>query len=167
MVVAATMALVGLRALAQEIVATPDPVGGARIDARAGVRPGAPAGSKANNWRYRQFDGRWWYWTPQNRWMWYSDDGRWVDFDANQAPTAVDQSGNPPAYQGYVPGAGYYDPGPGYYYRAPGYWSGYYPGVAVGVGPYGNVGVGVGRRVGVDVWGPHGAVRVGRLNVGW
>ena len=51
----------------------------------------------------------------------------------------------------------------GWRYRRPYY----YPGVAVGVGPYGNVGVGVGRRVGVDVWGPLGAVRVGRIGVGW
>ena len=33
--------------------------------------------------------------------------------------------------------------------------------------PYGNVNVGVGRRIGVDVSGPHGGVRVGRIWVGW
>jgi hypothetical protein len=169
-----TMLLIGWRALAQEIVATPDPVGGTKIDAGAGVRPGEPArsntttSSTSNDWRYRWFEGRWWYWTPQNRWLWYSNDGRWVEFDANQAPLAVDQSSNPPVYQGYYPGGGYYYPGPGYYYGAPGYWGRYYyPGVAVGVRPYGNVNVGVGGRVGVDVWGPHGAVRVGGIHVGW
>ena len=31
-------------------------------------------------------------------------------------------------------------PAPGYYYPGPTYWTGYYPGVGVGVGPYGNVG---------------------------
>jgi hypothetical protein len=140
MAIGAMFALVGALAMGQELVPTPDPVGGAKS---AAGQP-AQASSTTDQWRYRWFDGRWWYWTPQNRWMWYSDDGRWVEFDKDQAPPAV----------------GYYAPGPGY-------WAGRSPGVAVGVGPWGSVGVGVGRRVGVDVWGPHGNVRVGRINVGW
>jgi hypothetical protein len=163
---AVTIALAGARLLAQEMIATPDPVGGAQVQTGANVSPGVPtqSGPAADRWRYRQFNGRWWYWTPQKRWMWYSDDGRWVEFDPNHGPpVAVQGDGNPPGYGGY-----YYAPGPGYYYYpGPRYWSGYYPGVAVGVGPYGDVGVGVGRRVGVDVWGPHGGVRVGRIHVGW
>jgi hypothetical protein len=31
----------------------------------------------ANQWRYQQHDGRWWYWLPSNRWVVWSD-GRWV-----------------------------------------------------------------------------------------
>ena len=84
----AIVLLVAGRALAQEIVATPDPVGGTKIDARV-ARPTAPnaTGGSTDDWRYRQFEGRWWYWTPQNRWLWYSDDGRWVPFDANPSAT--------------------------------------------------------------------------------
>jgi hypothetical protein len=164
MAVVVTFALVGLRVLAQEIIATPDPIGGTKTEAGAGINPSgttqsspaanAIAAPAADQWRYRRFDGRWWYWTPQKRWMWYSDDGHWVQFDANHSPPAADRSdANPARYDGYYP--------------APGYWAGYYPGVAVGVRPYGNVNVGVGRRIGVDVSGPHGAVRVGRIYVGW
>ena len=173
---AITMALVGSRVLAQEIIATPDPVGGTTISPGTSAQAVAPAQSTPANWRYRWHEGRWWYWTPQNRWMWYSDDGKWVEYDANHAPPAANRSDEyPSTYYGYSPSPGqyysspgYYSPSPGYYYRSPGYyWRGYYPGVAVGVRPYGNVNVGVGPRVGVNVWGPHGGVHVGRIHVGW
>ena len=150
------LALVGAYVLAQEVIATPAPAGPAKINPGADVNvvppaplspvASAPAGPAKDTWRYRRFDGRWWYWTPAKRWLWYNGDGQWVEFEPVPAPYAVYR----PAY--VYPG--YYRP----YYR---------PGVAVGVGPYGNVGVGVGRRVGVDVWGAHGAVRVGRIGVGW
>ena len=78
--------------------------------------------------------------------MWQSDDGRWVEFNAKHSPPAINCGDVQPP---------------------PAYWSGYYPGTAVGVGPYGNVSVDVGRRVSVDVAGPHGTVRVGRLCIGW
>jgi hypothetical protein len=144
------IAVVGSRIQAQEIVPTPDPIGGTRSDAAAGIAPGAPVPSSpdANSWRYRWYEGRWWYWTPQNRWIWYSNDGRWVDFDAN----------NPPAAS--IPHRSYYLP------AAP-YGTNSYPDVAVGVRPFGDVNVAVGSRVGVDVYGPHGSVRVGRIFVGW
>jgi hypothetical protein len=161
--VAVVLALLGTWVLAQELVPTPDPVGGAKSPAGPATSAGATARPNANpeQWRYRWFNGRWWYWTPQNRWMWYGDDGRWVQFDPTQPPAPAVQGGEAPAvYYSY--------PAPGYYYSpGPAYWAGYYPGVAVGVGPYGSVGVGVGRRIGVDVWGPHGGVRVGRIQVGW
>ena len=89
--------------------------------------------------------------------MWYSDDGQWVDFDAAATPVVAYRSGYYPA-----PYDGYYYP----YDSGPGYGTGYYPGVAVGVWPYG-VNVGVGPRVGVGVWGPRGAVRICRIYVGW
>jgi hypothetical protein len=168
--VAMAILLVGAGVLAQELIATPDPVGGAKTDAGAGTIAGdqahptpaanAAAATAANNWRYRWHNGRWWYWTSQNRWMWYSDDGHWVAYEPNHSPpVAVEGSDAPATYDGYNS-----YPGPVYWN---GYYRPYYPGVAVGVGPYGNVGVGVGRRVGVDVWGPHGGVRVGRIYVGW
>lgn len=134
--VVATFALVGSRALAQEVIPAPDPAGSAKTDGGAGVQAG------------------------------------------QQTPPATDSSrGNPATYGVYgapTPGysGGYYYP----YYAHPYYPSPYYPpypyyrrypGVAVGVGPYGDVGVGVGRRVGVNVWGPHGGVRVGRMYIGW
>ena len=158
--------LVGSRVLAQEVIATPDPIGAMQTEAGAGINADAPSHSNpatnataapaADQWRYRWFDGHWWYWTPQNRWMWYSNDGHWVEFDVNHGPSTADRSdGNPATYDGY------------HNYPGGGYWSGYYPGVAVGVRPYGNVNVGVGRRIGVDVWGDHGAVRVGGIYVGW
>jgi hypothetical protein len=165
-VVIVTLALVGSHVVAQqraiELIPTPDPIGGARIDAGVPAPLNSSAGATAagpkDSWRYRWYNGRWWYWTARNRWMWYGDDGHWIVFDANNPPPIIRAPGNPPGY--YSPAPGYYDPGPAYS-------TGYYPGVGVGVGPYGNVGVGVGRRIGVDVAGPHGNVRVGRINVGW
>ena len=80
--------------------------------------------------------------------MWYSDDGHWVAYDPSHSPPVVAEGSDAPATYG-----GYYNSyrGPVYGY---GYYRRYYPGVAVGVGPDGNVGVGVGPRVGVDVSGP-------------
>jgi hypothetical protein len=152
MAVVAGTAILGSRIQAQELVPTPDPIGGVRSDAAAAIPPGTPVppGPNTEGWRYRWYEGRWWYWTPENRWMWYSDDGRWVAFEASHPPAA---NAAP------MPDARYL--GPGVPYTAG------YPGVAVGVRPYGNVNVAVGRRVGVDVYGPHGSVRVGRIFVGW
>ena len=155
------LALAGSWVLAQEMIATPDPAGGTKPNVAPGIRAGVPAppnpaanaaaAPAADQWRYRWFDGRWWYWTPQKRRMWYTDDGHWVAFDPSHAPPAAGYSpDNPAGYDGGYSYPGYYSPG--YYaYPGPGYWNGYYPGVGVGVGPYGNVSVGVGRRVGVDV----------------
>jgi hypothetical protein len=167
--------LVACQALAQELVPTPEPSGAAKVEADAGAKaaahahsipmPSAPTDLAANRWRYRWANGHWWYWTPQNRWMWYNDEGKWVDFDRNSAPLVVAQADNVPVYPSpYYPR---YDYEYGAYYPGYGYWRGYYPGVAVGVWPYGNVGVNVGRRIAVGVEGPHGAVRVGRIYVGW
>ena len=146
--VAIALALVGLRTVGQELVPTPDTIGGAVSTAAAPTPPSpTPAAGDKTDWRYRWYNGRWWYWTEKNRWMWYSNDGQWVAFDPNNPPPVVVT--------------------PVYPYPPRGYWGGYYPGVGVGVGPYGNVSVGVGRRIGVDVDGPRGAVRVGRIFVGW
>jgi hypothetical protein len=169
-VMAIAVSLVPYHALAQEVVPAPEPAGTGNVEAgnQAHSAPAAsvPADQAADRWRYRWFDGHWWYWTPQNRWMWYNDEGRWIAYQPAPAPPAVEQverSGNTPVYASpYYPRYGY-----GPYYPGYGYWSGYYPGVAVGVWPYGNVDVNAGRRVAVGVAGPHGAVRVGRIYVGW
>jgi hypothetical protein len=176
--VVCTVTLMGSRVFGQEVITTPNPAATTQADPAADVNPGDPPqapvaqdpGSQSpgvpgpDGWRYRWSGGRWWYWTPAKRWMWYSDDGQWVDAEPTPPPPAFIQ---PPAVipPGYAY-PGYYGPYayPGYYR---GYYRGYYPGVPVVVGPYGNVNVGVGRRVGVDVWGGHGSVRVGRIGVGW
>jgi hypothetical protein len=154
LVISAALAwtLVGLSARGQEVIPAPAPVngtsGGTGTDINAEHQPGwiepiaATADGGPNDWRYRWHDGRWWYWTPENRWMWYSDAGQWMEFDANKYVTTTNAPlvGNERAY---------------------------YPVVPVGVRPYGNVNVEVGRRIGVDVVGGHGAVRVGRICIGW
>ena len=176
-IIAIAIALVALHALGQETVPAPTPAGaatvGPHVSAKASEQstsvpaPNAPTAQDANRWRYRWSNGRWWYWTPQSRWMWYSDDGRWIEYNSDNSPPAIQETDPPVAYgYSYYPSYGYY----GYrsYYPRYGYWGGYFfPGVAVGVRPYGNVDVGVGRRIGVGVWGPHGGVRVGRIFVGW
>jgi hypothetical protein len=156
-IMAVAIALIALHALGQEVVPTPAPMDAAKVSAKASdqsaATPAANATARpdANRWRYRWSNGRWWYWTPQCCWMWYSDDGRWIKNDPNANPPAVERADRPAAYG--------YSPHPPYRY--------FFPGVAVGVRPYGNVDVGVGQRIGVGVWGPHGSVRVGRLFIGW
>ena len=40
----------------------------------------APAQPESNAWRYKYYEGRWWYWMPSNSWAWY--DGRqWIAFE--------------------------------------------------------------------------------------
>jgi len=175
-VVTIGLALVACHSLAQEVVPTPEPAGAIKAEPGVGASAGdqahstpaanTPADQAANRWRYRWANGHWWYWTPQNRWMWYTDEGRWIDYKpipAPPAPPVVEQAEAAPAYASpYYPRYGY-----GRYYPGYGYWNGYYPGVAVGVRPYGNVDVNVGQRVNVGVAGPHGAVRVGRIYIDW
>jgi hypothetical protein len=140
------LVLLASRGMGQELIPRPDPIGGMNAaphttatDVFANVPP-------AERWRYRWVDSRWWYWTPAGRWMWYSDGRGWIEFNATAS--------GPSPYDGY--------------YRAdPPYTLGYAPGVVTYARPYGDVNVGVGRRIGVDVYGPHGAVRVGRIFVGW
>jgi hypothetical protein len=142
------LALMGSRTFGQEVIPAPNAVEGTQAGAADGVNAADPAQQSVvtgpDSWRYRWSGGRWWYWTPAKRWMWYNGDGQWVESTPTPSPYRVYQ----PVYPGY-------------------HRPYYYPGVAVGVRPYGDVGVAVGRRVGVDVWGGHGAVRVGRIGVGW
>ena len=142
---AVMFALCGARVLAQELMPTPDPISGPQAGAPspAGPATDATATPAADQWRYRWFDGHWWYWTPQNQWMWYGDNG-WVAYD-----TAVPYTAAYGAYPVPVP-----VPSTGFYY--PGYWYGgryyYRPGVYVGVGGM-RVGVGGGGGVRVRVGG--------------
>jgi hypothetical protein len=122
-----------------------------RLDDPSSSNPAINPTLPDESWRYRRFEGRLWYWTPQNFWLWLRADGHWVKFDPNQGPAVIVPG--PLAHNTYYPPAAY--------------WTGRYPGVGVGVRPYGNVNVGVGRRIGVDVWGPYGSVRVGRIFIGW
>ena len=176
------VAMAETQLLGQEVISRPKPMPdpGAGTPHNEGV--GAPtrsilpsdtanASSRPEGWRYRWHNGRWWYWTTADRWMWYSDDGQWIAYETNRPPSEprrVDESN--PASNG---NGGYYHPGqddpsyPSYGPSYPAYWLGRYPGVSVGVGQYGTVGVGVGQSVGVQVWGGHGGVRVGPINVGW
>ncbi len=146
--------LLGCHLFAQELIPSPDPIGGSKVAADSDTHDLLANVPAAIRWRYRWYDGHWWYWTPQDRWMWYGSDGRWIEF------TSPDNS--PTVYRN----SEYAAPRPGYYAPAPGAPI-YTPGVAVGVRPYAGVNVGVSRRIGVDVWGPHGSVRVGRIFVGW
>ena len=155
MAIVVTLALIGVSLLAQEIVPTPDPIGGRnlmRVPAPTCASPfhpvrrpmppplqaqiaGATAGMTVVGGTGRR----------RNAGCGTATTG--AGWSSTETTSPCDQSGDvqPP----------------------PGYWSGYYPGTAVGVGPYGNVNVDVGRRVSVDVAGTHGTVRVGRLCIGW
>ena len=44
--------------------------------------PGESADAAADDisWRYKQYNGRWWYWLPSKRWVFWHE-GRWVDYD--------------------------------------------------------------------------------------
>jgi len=46
----------------------------------------------ADRWRYKYYNGQWWYWVPSNRWMIYTD-GHWVDYDRKtyRRPLAYDR----------------------------------------------------------------------------
>lgn len=59
--------------------------------ARRGTVAARPA-EKSIAWRYRQWNGRWWYWTTQNEWVVWNN-GQWVKPASlsNTSPAAVDQ----------------------------------------------------------------------------
>jgi hypothetical protein len=43
----------------------------------------APLTHDADGWRYRHFNGRWWYWKPNESWA-YWDGARWANLAARQ-----------------------------------------------------------------------------------
>lgn len=44
-----------------------------------GISQTAPQGRPENSWRYRLWDGRWWYWTAENSWSYFTGD-TWVPY---------------------------------------------------------------------------------------
>ncbi len=120
-----------------------------------GVTASAFNDNRPEQWRYRQDNGHWWYWTPDNRWMWYNGT-QWTYYDQPSAGATTTYQSAPyttnygsydyaPSY-GYGYGYGYPYYG-GYYRGYPGYYGGYYGGygyrngVSIGVG---GVGIGIG-----------------------
>jgi hypothetical protein len=100
--------------------------------AAAGIAATA-ANDRGAQWRFRQHNGEWWYWTPQNTWMIHRN-GNWIAY--NPATYTVPQSFSvQQSYsQGYVQ-PGYVQPGysnriyrgDGQYYSGRRYNSGYAP----------------------------------------
>ena len=41
-----------------------------------------------NSWRYKHYNGTWWYWLPINRWVVWTND-TWVDYDPGVYATQV------------------------------------------------------------------------------
>ena len=56
---------------------------GSEIDVQVEGK-GGPAGGH-QHWRYKWYDGRWWYWKPTDQWCFYDHGGNgskgWVDYD--------------------------------------------------------------------------------------
>lgn len=49
----------------------------AAVDSAANVGP--TSGRPENRWRYRFFEGRWWYWTADNQWSFFNGN-RWAPY---------------------------------------------------------------------------------------
>lgn len=60
-----------------------------RSDAERNREPNARSGERGNRddiqWRYRFYNGVWWYWLPDNRWVYWSNNA-WQDYN----PSTVD-----------------------------------------------------------------------------
>lgn len=95
-------------------------------------------GTKDNQWRYRMFHGRWWYWLPSKTWVVWNGSS-WVPPDQLVTSRERTYIGNSGYYDGpYYTGYGYrsgYRPGPNYYY-GPGSYYNYSPNGYYNFGPY-------------------------------
>ncbi len=132
LVVAATAADLPHRALCQELpaptrqrelpppqTAPPEPVApGERLPGGTEEISRPPA--TANAWRYRQFEGRWWYYQGPNQWLWW-DGQAWHALAAAASPSdgpirrffAQWRAANPyHEHHGWV--GGFYSSGGGY-----------------------------------------------------
>ncbi|MBX7073504.1 MAG: hypothetical protein K1X71_10190 [Pirellulales bacterium] len=94
--------------------------------------------SQDNQWRYRMFHGRWWYWLPSKTWVVWNGSS-WVPPDQLVTTRERTYIGNSGYYDGpYYTGYGYrsgYRPGPNYYY-GPGSYYNYSPNGYYNFGPY-------------------------------
>jgi hypothetical protein len=68
--------IVALGACQSSIIAAEKP----QLAAGAKSSNAAPARSEGDAWRYKYYEGRWWYWMPSNSWAWY-DGRRWIAFE--------------------------------------------------------------------------------------
>lgn len=57
---------------------------GARANVGARAARGPRGGRPENRWRYQQYNGVWWYWTPNNRWAFFNGQ-RWLDYNSELA----------------------------------------------------------------------------------
>jgi hypothetical protein len=78
-------------AAAAPAVAAPDP----RVPATPAPTP-APEQDAANAWRFKQHEGRWWYWLPSNRWVYWQNSAWVLDSAATDRTPVVDAPGAPP-----------------------------------------------------------------------
>ena len=62
----------------------------------AGVTAPSPAPSP-DSWRYKFYNGNWWYWTPDNRWLCYVN-GQWVS-PSPPVQTSTPVQASTPVYQ--------------------------------------------------------------------
>jgi hypothetical protein len=100
----------------------------ARDDSVRDNRDGGNAGGdRANDPRYRFFQGRWWFQTANGGWL-YWQDGRWNQFQGGSQRTYSQPAYSQPMYS--QPRYGYYNDGRyynnNYGYRQPYYGRGYY-----------------------------------------
>ena len=70
-----------------------EPMANANANANLGTKTTTQSGAD-NNWRYRFFDGRWWYWVPSNQWMYYQNGG-WQLFNGPVQAAATGQNPYP------------------------------------------------------------------------
>jgi hypothetical protein len=122
----------------------------------AGPIPAVPSyanvgvAQSGEQWRYRQHNGTWWYWTPDNRWV-YRNGNQWLNYEPAIAAVPDARYSGQPAYGynqpspiGYYPSPYRYSTGYGGYY-GPVYQGGYYYGPG---GYYGQSGISVGLGFG-------------------
>lgn len=69
----------------------PAPVGTAPAANQGELPPHlAPTTQSENQWRFKNYNGRWWYWLPEETWV-YWQDGRWVHYDPSRFTPATTQ----------------------------------------------------------------------------
>lgn len=135
------------------------------------AKTAASAKEADNKWRYRFYNGHWWYWQPDKHWVFWTGN-EWQDYDRQSYSQwlferqmaryeaegarvrAAPYPGGYPLYFGTY--GGYFGPGP----YGPGsfYWRGSFPGPFPGSLWQGNLNIGtsVGGYMGGALRGPAG-----------